>query len=111
MNKNNSYIKKVWRSLAISVFSLLTLSACSSLFRLTSANMDKLELGMSKEQIVNIIGTGYTIAEKRMENGNQIEVLAYKDYAGAKEIYMFVLKNNRLEEWYMKLLPQYEVKE
>lgn len=84
-------------------FMMLILSACSSL--ISSSKMDKLELGMSKEQVTTILGKRYTIAEKRIENGNQIEILSYRDY---DEFYMFLFMNDKLEKWYRKLLPKYE---
>ncbi len=73
--------------------------------------MDKLELGMSKQQLTAVLGRGYTIAEKRMEEGNLIEVLSYRNYPQEREIYLFVFANNELQEWYREIVPVYEVRE
>jgi hypothetical protein len=71
--------------------------------------MNKLELGMSKKQVTNILGTGYTIAEKRIENGIEVEVLSYQDFHKKNEFYLFLFANNKLEKWYRELLPKYEI--
>ena len=63
---------------------------------------------MSKEQVTAILGNGYTIAEKRMEDGNQIEILSYRDFYKSDEFYMFLFTNDKLEKWYRELLPKYE---
>lgn len=89
------------------------LSSCSPAFfsHMNGNKMDKLELGMSKEQLTVVLGRGYTIAEKRMEEGNLIEVLSYRNYPQDREIYLFVFANNSLQEWYREIVPVYEVRE
>ncbi|MDD4513960.1 hypothetical protein [Massilibacteroides sp.] len=88
------------------VLVLLSLFSCSSLsvMYMTSGKMEKLELGMSKKEVTHILGNAYTIAEKRIEEGRQVEVLSYRDIKG-DEFYMFVLVNNKLEEWYREIIP------
>ena len=44
--------------LSIVIAVMLLLSGCS-LFRITKANYDKIETGMSFEEVVDILGTGY----------------------------------------------------
>ena len=90
-------------------FFLVALLASCSMTRITGTKMDKLELGMSKDQVINILGNGYNIAEKRSENGTEVEVLSYKDHYNQNEFYMFVFSNKKLEKWYRELLPKYEV--
>jgi hypothetical protein len=94
----------------ICLFTILILTACSSVARMTSYNMNKLELGMSKKQVTNILGTGYTIAEKRIENNVDVEILSYRDFYKNDEFYMFLFANDKLEKWYRELLPNYEMK-
>ena len=65
---------------------------------------------MSKEQVTNILGSVYTIAEKRMELGKEVEVISYRDYYKNDEFYMFVFKDNKLEKWYRELLPKESIK-
>lgn len=88
---------------------IVVLSSCSfgPIARMTSSDMNKLELGMSKEQVTAILGKGYTIAEKRIENGNQIEVLSYRDFYRDDELYMFLFIDDKLEKWYRELMPRY----
>jgi DNA-binding winged helix-turn-helix (wHTH) protein len=68
--------------------------------------MEKLELGMTKKEVVNILGRGYKIAEKRIDSGKEIEVLSYQD--SPQEYYFFLFENNSLQEWYRELIPKYE---
>lgn len=96
------------KNLLLYFFTVLFLTACSSVARMTSSNMNKLELGMSKKEVTTILGTGYTIAEKRIENGIEIEILSYRDFYKDDEFYMFLFANNKLEKWYRELLPKYE---
>ena len=88
---------------------VLITTACSSVVNMTSEKMNKLELGMSKQQITEILGNNYTIAEKKIENGVQVEVLSYRDFYKDDEFYMFIFKNNTLEKWYRELALKQEV--
>jgi hypothetical protein len=94
----------------ICLFTILTLTACLPTTRMTSRKMNKLELGMSKKQVTTILGRGYTIAEKRMDNNVEIEILSYRDFHKNDEFYLFLFTNNKLEKWYRELLPKYEIK-
>ena len=86
----------------LAAFIIVMLSSCASLSvaHMTSTNMNKLELGMSKEQITQILGNDYTIAEKRIEDDKKIEVLSYREFQNNDEFYMFLFKNDKLEKWY-----------
>ncbi|MDU1892149.1 MAG: hypothetical protein E6767_15805 [Dysgonomonas sp.] len=87
-------------------FMILLMTACSTVSVMTSSKMNKLELGMSKEQVTSILGKEYTIAEKRIENGVKVEVLSYRNYPqNEEEFYLFLFKDNKLEKWYRELLP------
>lgn len=104
---NYMYMKKT-KVFIFSAFVILLLTSCAAfkLTPMTSSVMNKLELGMSKEQVTTILGTDYTIAEKRIEDGNKIEVLSYRDVTYSGEFYMFVFKNDSLEKWYRILQPK-----
>ncbi|MDO9634490.1 MAG: hypothetical protein Q7J05_05515 [Paludibacter sp.] len=93
-------------------FVILIFSSCATFSAaiMTSTDMNKLELGMSEEQVTKILGSAYTIAEKRIEENNKIEVLSYRDYYKDDEFYMFVFKNDKLEKWYRELLPKERIK-
>lgn len=86
----------------LSVFVIVLLSSCVaySAVHMTSLNMTKIELGMSKEQLTQILGSTYTIAEKRVEGDKAIEVLSYRELYDNDEFYMFLFKNDKLEKWY-----------
>ncbi len=101
------------KSIILALLFLAAFTSCSNYFvsRLRSTNMNQLELGMSKEQVTGILGKEYTIAEKRMEGGNQIEILSYRNSPETDEFYQFVFVNNELERWYRELMPRYEVRE
>ena len=88
---------------------VLITTACSSVVNMTSEKMNKLELGMSKQQVTEILGSNYTIAEKKIENGVQVEVLSYRDFYKDDEFYMFTFKNNTLEKWHRELALKQEV--
>ena len=91
----------------LSAFAFLFLNSCVStrFANLTSKKMNQLELGMSKEQVTQILGIGYTIAEKRIQDNNEIEVLSYRDFYNKDEFYLFLFKDQKLEKWYRELLP------
>ena len=88
---------------------VLITTACSSVVNMTSEKMNKLELGMSKQQVTEILGSNYTIAEKKIENGVQVEVLSYRDFYKDDEFYMFIFKNNTLGRWHRELALKQEV--
>jgi len=92
----------------LSVLLMFLLASCismSSIAYMTSAKMNKLELGMSKEQVTQVLGTDYKIAEKRLEDDIEIEVLSYRDRVANDEVYFFVFKNKKLEKWYQEIIP------
>ncbi len=92
----------------LSTLLLLLLASCMPMYSIaymTSSKMNKLELGMSKEQVTQVLGTDYKIAEKRLEDNNEIEVLSYRDRVEKDEVYYFVFKNKKLEKWYQELIP------
>lgn len=72
--------------------------------------MNQLELGMSKEQVIKVLGKQYTISEKRKENGIEIEVFSYRDLYFPNEFYLFSFVDNKLEKWHKETQPTYEVK-
>ncbi|MBN7810950.1 DUF3192 domain-containing protein [Algoriphagus sp. H41] len=87
-------------------------AACSPamLSRMNAKSMSQLELGMSKQQLIEVLGNYYTISEKRMQGEDEIEVLSYRNYPYEDEIYQFVFVNKSLIEWHRELVPTYDVK-
>lgn len=75
--------------------------SCSG-YRISSmkkSNMEKIQLNMSKSQVSNILGSSYTITEKRVEATDTIEVISYRNFPYVDEFYLFRFKNNKLERW------------
>ena len=58
----------------LSVFVIVLLTSCVaySAVHMTSSSMNKIELGMSKEQLTQILGSTYTIAEKRISTCSKL---------------------------------------
>ncbi len=100
--------------LIILLFIVSTLfTSCISLASLIESpgeKMNKLELGMSKQQVIAILDSYYTIAEKRQDNDITTEVLSYR-FNYTDEIYLFIFENNKLVEWYRELVPQYQLRQ
>lgn len=101
------------RRIYIFLFMALLVSSCSfGIFPgFNNRNMNRLELGISKDEVIRQLGRNFTIAEKRMEGGKLIEVLSYRNYPHESELYKFIFINGRLEEWYQELVPVYRVEE
>lgn len=100
-------MKQLKNSILLS-FLILVLHSCASLemVNMTSSKMNKLELGMSKQQVTQILGSAYTISEKRVEDNSEIEVISYRDSFELDEIYFFVFKNKKLDNWYRDLISK-----
>lgn len=90
------------------IFFLHSFVSCQ-VVHMTSKKMNRLELGMSKEQVTQILGNEYTIAEKRLQDSNEIEVLSYRDSYYNDEFYLFLFKNQKLEKWYREILPKEKI--
>lgn len=97
--------------LALLLLAVFTACSPSMLSRMNSKSMSQLELGMSKQQLVEVLGNYYTISEKRMRGEDEVEVISYRNYPYEDEIYQFVFVNKSLSEWYRELVPSYELKE
>lgn len=100
-------MKNLKNSILLS-FLILLLHSCASfqVAHMTSSNMNKLELGMTREQVTQILGSDYTIAEKRLEYSNEIEIISYRDYLNKDEFYLFVFKNKKLDSWHRELFSK-----
>lgn len=92
----------------IYLLTIIAMVSCSSITRITSVKMDQIELGMTKNQVTEILGSTYTIAEKRMEGNVSIEIVSYSDFYKDYEYYMFVFKDGKLEKWYRELVDKRE---
>jgi hypothetical protein len=72
----------------------LSLTACSSF----ESRSRKLQLGMSREQVVKTLGNEYTVAGAKKEaNGSTIEVLRFGDKSD-EGVYAY-FHNGQLVQW------------
>lgn len=95
----------------ITILTLLTifLSACSGtrIATMRKSKMEQLELGMSKSQVVTILGASYSISQKEVSYKDTIEVISYRNIPFDDEFYLFRFKNNKLEKWHREFQPMY----
>ena len=76
----------------------------------TNDNIKKIGLGMSKEQVIQILGKDYIVSSSsKDERNNQIEVLAYK--SAAYEEYRLKFVNAKLTEWNREFTNKYLIKD
>lgn len=96
----------------IAILSLLivVLSSCSGtrIATMRKSKMEQLELGMSKLQVVDILGSSYSIAQKEANATDTIEVISYRNVPFDDEFYLFRFKNNKLEKWHREFQPIYK---
>lgn len=86
-------MKKLFAALLICVF----ISACSSLKTYNSA-LKQIDLGMTKEQVVGLMGQDYQTTGIINENNKTYETIEYKDMY--KFHWFFEFENNHLYKWY-----------
>ncbi len=88
----------------------MVLSSCSGarIATMRQTKMEQLELGMSKLQVVNILGSSYSIAQKEANATDTIEVISYGNFPFDDEFYLFRFKNNKLEKWHREFQPAYK---
>lgn len=86
-------MKKVLFALLVTTI----LAACGGLKTYNNA-LKQIELGMTKEQVVSLMGQDYQTSGKTYENNNEYEVIEYKDMY--KFHWIFEFENNKLYKWY-----------
>lgn len=81
-------------SATLTALLILTLSACSSM----DSRTRKLQLGMSRAQVVKLLGSDYTVAgAKKDADGSALEVLRFGE---KKDPGLFLYFNNdQLVQW------------
>ncbi len=92
---------KILYSLFISVF-VFTLVSCGAYRNSYSVsnNVKKVELGMTKEEVVSIMGESYTPVGVELENEIKKEVIGYRSINDSNDyLYMFYFSNNKLTSW------------
>lgn len=89
---------------------LLTACVSSHITWSTHSNMKKVAIGMSKDQVISVLGNDYLVASSsKDERGNNVEVLAYK--SDVHEEYRLRFINAQLAEWSREFTNKYMVKD
>lgn len=87
-------VKSMRPTLLFLTLVLTMLTACSSL----DSRTRKLQLGMSREQVVKLLGSDYTVAGARKEaDGSAIEILRFGE-KGAEQVFAY-FRNGQLVQW------------
>ena len=85
---------KKFFTLIICSFALLVLAACSSIEK----RAQKLQLGMSKEAAIKLLGSDYTVVAARVEaDGSPISVLKFPG-SKKKDLFLYFRKE-KLTQW------------
>ncbi|WP_139262110.1 hypothetical protein [Dysgonomonas macrotermitis] len=90
------------------VFLIIALTGCSSYSEMLSAdsNMKKVELDMTKEQVIAIMGSNYQrVGSFRLEDSTYVEMLGFK--RNYNETYVMRFENGILTEWNKEVIPEY----
>lgn len=98
------------KKIVINIFLVVFLVSCGSKYYgyMNSKLMNQLKLGMTTEQVTEILGNAYKISQNKIENGKEIKIFSYRNI---DEFYLFTFENNNLKSWDRELLPVIEVKQ
>lgn len=80
------------------------MTSCGAIGFMSAEKMEKLKLGMSRQEVTSILGSSYSVAENYKEGDHEIKVLAYQF---KEQIYFFIFKDDKLQEWHRKIDPFY----
>lgn len=93
-------MKKVRIILSLAIFScILSFSSCGTMN--LGSKLKKVEIGMSKKEVINILGTGYDQVAARDTPDGTLEILRYYNATIDGTIpYTVSFLNGTLVEWY-----------
>lgn len=80
------------KKLLFTLFTAIVLTSCGTAY---NTQLKQVELGMTQDQIVNLMGDKYTVVDSR-SRGN--ETIVYKDRY--KNYWYFVFSDGNLTKWY-----------
>ncbi len=75
-------------------------SSCASLFSVPEKQVQLLELGMTKQQVVKIMGQGYVVESVVSVPEGTLEVLHFDFYNTTTISYLMYFLNNKLTEFH-----------
>lgn len=81
-------------------------SACASYTMAPVSKMREIKLGMTKEQVINILGSDYKPASASEKDGALYESIAYYPQENRTEEYVYHFKNGILTEWKKEIVTQ-----
>lgn len=90
------------KKLIFALFITTILTACSS--KIYNSALQKIELGMTQEQVIDLMGNDYTVTNEQIVNNQEQVTLRYIDYF--KNQWYFNFLDNRLVKWYKVAEPQ-----
>ncbi|TDE13656.1 hypothetical protein [Dyadobacter psychrotolerans] len=96
--------------IALLIICFLNACAMNNIAWKTNENIKKVEIGMTKEQVIQILGNKYMItASSKSNQGHAVEVLGYK--SDTDEEYKLTFISNKLTEWNREHVNKYVVKD
>jgi hypothetical protein len=85
---------KTYFTTIVCSIALLSLAACSSMEK----RSQKLQLGMTKDAAVELLGSDYSVVAARVEaDGSPVSVLKFSE-GKKKELFLY-FRNNKLAQW------------
>ena len=100
------------KNIIIFFLAIFFLNACvmSNVAWKTNEKIKKVEIGMTKDQVIQILGNKYMItSSSRNDKGSPVEVLGYK--SDSNEEYKLMFVDNKLTEWNREHVNKYVVKD
>lgn len=83
------------KKLLFVIFITLFFVACGAVY---NSQLKQVELGMTRQEIVNLMGDKYESKDVQRVGANQYETLEYKDRY--KYHWLFTFENNELIKWW-----------
>lgn len=85
------------KKIIFALFITTILAACSTP-KIYNDALKQIELGMTQEQVISLMGKEYTVVDQQYVNNQDEVTLKYVDYFKNQWYFMFV--NNSLVKWY-----------
>lgn len=88
------------KNLLFTLFVVTFFSACGGVKVYNSA-LKQIELGMTQEQVINLMGKDYVVSNQRFEDNHDYVTLEYTDIY--KNHWFFEFEDNYLVKWYKEV--------
>lgn len=77
---------------------VLILSSCGAAY---NSQLKQVQLNMSRDQIVTLMGDKYLTTGEQQQGGNVVETIEYQDRY--KNHWLFTFENDRLVKWWKEV--------